>query len=66
MARYSSSSLVCRYPPSIYATRLVGEVLLAGMELEASDGLGAGCYTGDIQKNKHGDDTAPTACVYPS
>ncbi len=42
MVRSSSSSLVCRYPPSIYATRLVGEVLLAGMDLEAPYRLGGG------------------------
>ena len=48
VARDCSTPLVGRYPPQFMPPTSWGEVLLAGMELEASDGLGAGCYTGDI------------------
>ena len=48
VARYCGTPLVGRYPPQFMPPTSWGEVLTAGRELKAADGLGAGCYTGDI------------------
>ena len=54
--------------PLKFTTHLVGGGgnITGWGEFKASDGLGVGCYTGDIYKIKPVDDTATTACVYPS
>ena len=70
MARcFAVVQLVHRLSPQAYHPPRVcveGGNITGWGEFKASDGLGVGCYTGDIYKIKPVDDTATTACVYPS